>query len=120
MQRYEYDQKDVNGWKSYPIRVEAFDPSGCHEAPRILVQSMAGGYVTANCLSCGNKEPLSESEFKRLPLFVSCPRCARKMIAELVPGKSRASNYGFVCNKCDIYIWFADLLPHWTEAWRNA
>src|SRR4051794_2367239 len=45
----------LEGWKSYPVRVCGPRPSACHGKPTLLVQSMAGGFVSANCCECGEK-----------------------------------------------------------------
>ena len=109
----------LEGWKSYPVRVRGPRPSECHGSPTLLVQSMAGGFVSANCSECGKKHLLGRADFFSLFLWVSCPRCRRQMESEMLPRIKRASrlaaNYGYKCARCRIYILLADLLPHWED-----
>ena len=76
----------------------------------VLVQSMEGGFVTAICYGCGKKETFIELEFRSLQHIVSCPKCKEAMTPKLVE-----KNYSYVCEKCELYILLADLLPHWKE-----
>ncbi len=110
MERYQYDKEMCDGWKSYPIRLTTDRVSKCHGQPTVLVQSMKHGFVTANCLECGNKDYLSEAEFRSLRLIVSCPKCKQLMVPKLID-----DNYSYCCEHCGLYIWLADLLPHWTD-----
>jgi hypothetical protein len=116
---FAYDPEEVNGWKSHPVRVRGPRLSRCHAAPTLLVQSMEGGFVTANCSECGAKDTLTASEFLSLALWVSCPECKRQMQSNLmseVKGAARlASNYGYACDDCRLYVRLADLLPHWED-----
>jgi hypothetical protein len=56
---YEYPPEVTKSWKSYPIRLVGPRASRCHNKPTLLVQSMGGGYVSANCSECGGKDTLS-------------------------------------------------------------
>jgi len=116
MKRFTFDPATMNGWKSYPIRFEAAGLSRCHGKPRLLVQSQDGGYVTANCSQCNEKDFLSELEFKQLTkwLWVSCPNCRKKMAPSV--GRDGSKNYGLKCEVCGIFIWLSDLLPHWEHS----
>jgi DNA-directed RNA polymerase subunit M/transcription elongation factor TFIIS len=70
---------------------------------------MDGGFVTANCSECGSSktnQPLKEAEFKRLGVWVGCPRCSKCMEPVLI-----ATNYVFACKNCGVYIKLASLLP---------
>lgn len=114
MHRYRYDAACHDGWKSYPIRLTTKAVSQCCNEPRVLVQSMDGGFVTANCRACLRKDTLSAQEFRALPVYVTCPECGNPMKPDYVPDKSGGRrNYGFRCGPCSLYIWLADLLPHW-------
>ena len=116
MQHFFFKEDNLENWKSYPIRLEVPELSDCCHQPRLLVQSMEGGFVTANCSECGRKKTLSRHEFQELPVWVSCPKCRKKMLAQVVPGSSgKKLNYGFACNDCELYIWLSDLLPHWSD-----
>lgn len=111
MRHYEYDKDTCDGWKSYPVRVALHNRvSGCCSQPLVLVQSMGGGFVTANCYECGRKDTLSESEFKGLRLMVSCPECKRVMAHGYID-----KNYSYHCEGCQLYIRLADLLPYWQD-----
>jgi NAD-dependent SIR2 family protein deacetylase len=110
MRRYEYDKDICDGWQSYPIRLTTESLTECHKQPAVLVQSMEGGFVTANCWKCEKSIYLSEYEFKRLPVMVSCPECKNIMISKMVD-----KNYCFVCEDCELYIRLADLLPRWGD-----
>lgn len=107
---YEYPESVTEGWKSYPIRIVGPRTSRCHGQPTLLVQSMKGGFVSANCPECGGKDTFSESEFVNLGLWVSCPFCAERMVPQMV-----AKNYAFVCNSCSRYTKLAAMLPSWEE-----
>ena len=110
MWRYVYDENICNGWKSYPLRLIINRVSKCCRKWLVLVQSMGGGYVTANCFKCGTKEPLTFEEFDRLPFIFCCPKCKQEMEPKVVE-----KNYCYICQVCDLYIRFADLLPNWNE-----
>ncbi|MCI0531529.1 MAG: hypothetical protein L0Y74_06240 [candidate division Zixibacteria bacterium] len=116
-----YKSETADGWKSYPIRILGPGISPCCGHPKILVQSMDGGFVTANCSKCGNKcgkkSTLTFGEFKSLGIWVACPECKQKMVPAKVPGNNTKSedNYGFKCTTCEGYIWLADLLPHYSD-----
>jgi hypothetical protein len=113
MRRYKYDERINHGWKSHPVRILGPRKSQCHQESTILVESMSGGYVSANCSQskCNKKESLSQDEFENLDLWVNCPGCKKRMTAGLDP--HRNENYVYFCEDCQIFIWFSDLLPHW-------
>jgi len=98
-------------WKSYPVRVSG-PSSQCHNLPTLLVQSMRGGFVTANCPhpGCDGHELFSHSQFEALDLWVGCPKCRRKMSTAIAD-----SNYSFLCGPCDLYFYLADVLPDWPD-----
>src|SRR5262245_5132826 len=110
-----------NTWKSYPARI--LGPRRCSRDERVtlLVQSMCGGFVTANCCSCGKPHWLTEKEFRDLPLWVSCPSCQGLMSPDCVPSGRchRAENYAYTCGACAIYLLLADILPDWHEVVRK-
>ncbi len=112
MRRYEYDKNTCDGWKSYPIRIIGGGGrlSKCCRSLLAFVQSMDGGFVTADCFKCGKKETITEDEFKGLPLICCCPECKQVMKKEMVD-----KNYCYTCSRCDLYIRLADLLPHWSD-----
>jgi ssDNA-binding Zn-finger/Zn-ribbon topoisomerase 1 len=98
-------------WKAFPLRI----PGGstcfhCREET-VLVQSMKGGFVTRNCPTCNKSDTLPELTFKRLGLWVACPRCKARMKAEVFPNK----NYGYMCVTCGIGIPLFELLPKYED-----
>lgn len=97
------------------FRIALRRESGCCCAPLLLVRSMAGGFVRSNCSKCDRADTLGLSEFLDLNLWAPCPECSERMVAGFVPGVGRASNYGFSCGSCNVYIWLADLLPYWDK-----
>ena len=112
MRRFTYDKETCDGWKSYPIRLTPENRlSNCCSQPVVLVQSMEGGFVTANCFRCGKRDTLSEDEFLGLRLIVSCPACKQVMKPGFVE-----KNYAYRCKKCRLHIRLADLLPYWKES----
>ncbi len=111
MRRYEYNPQTTNGWRTYPIRLTVPGKSRCCGRTKVLVQSMEGGFVTANCTKCGKQDAVSLSEFENLGVWVSCPECNQRM----APQKVVYSSYGFACEKCDLYIRLGDLLPKWDD-----
>jgi Bacterial RNA polymerase, alpha chain C terminal domain len=108
-------------WKSYPVRVHGPRLSTCHNATTLLVQSMKGGFVTANCSVCWRKDVLKWQEFRNLPLWVSCPNagCRRRMhphqLSRISGNAQLACNYGYACSECRLYILLADILPPWED-----
>ena len=73
---------------------------------------MDGGFVTANCCKCREKEPLSNREFHDLPIWVSCPDCKNRMRGASL---DRSGTYGYRCSGCPTSIRLADLLPLWSD-----
>lgn len=102
-----------NIWKEYPVCISGQKMSICCKEPTVLVQSMEGGFVTRNCWKCGRSETLPEKVFYSLNLLVACPECKRPMR----PTKEDLDgwNYGYVCDKCEIGIKLANLLPHYED-----
>ena len=113
MQRWEYPPDLVEAWRCYPVRIVSPSVSACCGKLALLVCSMSGGYVTANCSQCGKPGTLSEANFKALRLWVVCPRCGKPMEPGYVPPKQQ--NYGFRCEDCQLCMWLSDLLPRWQD-----
>ncbi len=109
---YPIDENIVRMWKNFPVRISGHSTSRCCHKPTILVQSMQGGYVSRDCPECGNPTTLPEEVFlEKLDLYVACPICRARMVAEILFNK----NYGYTCQACKIYIDLASLLPKWTD-----
>jgi hypothetical protein len=111
MGRFSYDEQLLQQWKSYPVRVVGPRDSRCCLKPTLLVQSMGGGFVSANCSECDSKQTLTQSEFTNLGLWVNCPNCRKRMLTWEDPHK----NYAYQCAECQIFILLADILPHWED-----
>ena len=111
MPHWKVDAETRACWNSYPVRIVGLRMSLCHGKTTLLVRSMEGGFVTANCAECGNKDNLSEQGFFDLGLWVSCPRCTKRMKSGIIDQK----NYGFSCQDCEIHLRLADLLPLWSD-----
>lgn len=116
---HRYSAAVMAGWKSYPVRIPGPRMSICHDAPTLLVVSMEGGFVTANCSDCGKGHSVSQNEFLGLGLWVSCPICRHQMepqkLSQELAGRKYAGNYAFVCRPCSQFSLLADLLPHWED-----
>ena len=112
LRHYAWSDAIQESWKSYPVRVRGARPSKCCGRRTLLVQSMEGGFVTANCSrpGCNEKAMFSETDFEALELWVSCAECRSPMRAAMVD-----KNYAYVCDNCSLYVRLADLLPMWTD-----
>lgn len=100
-------------WKQFPLRIPGPTLAFCCQAPTILVQSMKGGFVTQNCSKCGRSLTLKEADFRRLQLWVACPKCNQRMVEAIIP--RAGGNYGYLCQACDLGIKLAELLPQWFD-----
>jgi predicted Zn finger-like uncharacterized protein len=105
------DDSVTEVWKSFPLRITDGSKSECCGFPVVLVQSMDGGFVTRNCPSCSARYSLSDDSFRALAIWVACPRCRLPMEAGRLP----YSNYGYLCQSCQVSIRLASLLPRWTD-----
>jgi hypothetical protein len=110
MRVFQYRPDEQEGWKTYPVRVVTPGLSRCCQAPRLLVQSMKGGFATANCCKCSQAWTIGRQEFERLDLWVSCPECRSSMKRD-----EFCKNYGYSCIACDLFVKLADLLPDWSD-----
>lgn len=122
MKRYEYDPETADGWKSYPVRIVLPGKSRCCGQQRILVRSKDGGFVTADCskLMCGKQYTVTLAEFQDIGIWVGCPQCQKAMDSGFVPSRGLLEeNYGFKCEKCQVYIWLSDLLPHYSDIFEG-
>ncbi len=117
MERYILTTYDKNRLSSYPMIISIHGKSWCCKQARILVQSMDGGFITANCMKCNNKTNVLIDEFQSFDRDVNCPKCGMVMSPAYVPDGSKIEerNYGFKCMKCDIYIWASDLIPYYED-----
>ena len=115
MRRYTYDPQRAEPWRDYPILLVVPGRSRCCDQPRVLVLSMEGGFVRANCTGCNRNSDngVNQAVFERLAegLWVRCPECGGRMRADT--GCDGSKNYGFACGHCALFIWLGDLLPRW-------
>ena len=102
--------QDVEHLPIANLRIRGPRNSGCCNAPTLLVQSMQGGFVTANCCVCNEKSTLKEDEFFKLDLWVNCPKCRVRM-----EPKKLDENYGYRCLLCEWRCLLASLVPNFSE-----
>ena len=103
IKEYPVDPAVQTLWKQFPLRISSESQCYTCKEDMILVHSRTGGYVTRNCPKCKHYENLSESDFKKLRLYVACPKCKKRMFAETLPYTLNA-NYGYVCHDCHLGI----------------
>ena len=84
--------------------------SRCHGAKRLLVRSRNGGFVSANCFTCGNSGYVRLSE---LP-----PILCHRRDSPMEPGKSPAGNYEYACRSCRVTLELSTMLPHWQDYFK--
>jgi len=106
MREFPIDKKINEMWKLYPLRIPGPSLSNCCQSLTALVQGSSGGFVMQSCSKCGKEQTISEQEFRKLPLWVACPECKQQMKPTFL-GK----NYGYECQKCQLSIQLASLLP---------
>jgi len=119
MERFSPEPDLALAWKCHPLRLLVPEPSKCHGMPRLIAQSMDGGFVSANCSECGAKEPFGDADLRNLgcSYWLACPVCRGRMVAGRVPGSSGkpGQNYGLTCEACKLYLWLSDLVPRWED-----
>ncbi len=106
-------EEDTHHLPLTQLRIIGPHESYCCQKPTLLVQSMKGGFVSANCSQCGRDRSLKWDEFLALDLWVSCPKCRIRAEAGKVDG-----NYGFRCPECNWRCYLASLLPMYDELIR--
>jgi len=111
MREFPIDSKVREMWKLYPLRIPGRPLSSCCQTQTVLVQSMEGGFVTQNCSKCGKNTSLGKQEFYNLHLWVACPECKQQMKPAIITN----NNYGYECQKCQLSIKLASLLPRWSD-----
>ncbi len=72
---------------------------------------MTGGFVTRNCPTHNIPMKLPEATFMKLGLWVACPRCRRRMSAQILQDQ----NYGYACGPCGLVIQLFKLLPLYSD-----
>jgi DNA-directed RNA polymerase subunit RPC12/RpoP len=81
--------------------------SWCCGERALLVRSRDGGFVSRNCLKCGQSAYAAETD---LPV-VTCDACDSRLVVK----KSDGKNYFYVCESCSRQWKLAEVLPHWSE-----
>ena len=110
MSLWKLDTDTRVAWDSYLVRVVGPHESECHGKPTLLVRSMPGGFVTANCSECGERRRLNDHEFRDLGLWVACPQCKKRMHPVVID-----NNYAYSCHDCEWEVRLSDLLPPWSS-----
>lgn len=112
---FKWDEQTRKGWKSYPVRIVGPRCSKCCDTATLLVESKEDGFVTANCSKCGKKGYLTKDEFHQLNLWVSCPKCKKRMEADMVENSFSSETYGYKCEHCKATMYLSALLPRWED-----
>jgi len=81
--------------------------SSCHKSPSLIVLSRKSGFLTQNCLTCGEPRFLPERD---LPHF-QCGTCE----LELKAFRNVAKNYALKCPQGHEEFELASLVPYWAE-----
>lgn len=108
MREYRVDPDVRAIWRQFPLRISNGSISPCCNQLRVIVQTSDGGFVQLACPQCLATGTLSNSDFMKLDLVVSCPKCNRVMERRVT---ITYANYGFVCTSCDLELRFCELLP---------
>jgi hypothetical protein len=83
--------------------------SQCCKSPRLIVRSREGGFVSQDCVECGQARRVRRDE---LPPLI-CKQCETSMSPEYFQ-----NNYAYHCSKCSsVYLLF-DLVPWWHEKFQ--
>jgi len=93
-----------------PLTLYARRPSACHGARCLIVRSREGGFVSRDCIECG------EAEYIRLKDFpeVKCSCCKVRFEVSLAD----KMNYFFVCSSCGKKMMIAEIVPHWSDRFQ--
>lgn len=83
------------------------DVSGCCKTKTLLVRSRDGGFISQNCLKCGQSGYITQDKLPRL----DCDFCGTHLQVKKLDG----SNYHYVCDGCGKSWKLADNLPNWSE-----
>ncbi len=92
------------------IRVQGPGSSCCNKPTLLVQKSRKSGVVHACCTKCHEISTLSRSEFYKLDVWVSCPKCHERM----QPARPN-SYYGYECQCGEKPYLLASLLPLHTE-----
>jgi hypothetical protein len=102
---------------SAPTRIiKAVSPSRCCNAPSILVRSRPGGFVTQDCLRCGQRSDyVRENDIPDL----DCEGCSRFRPNTIVP-TLKGNNYWYECTGCGRAWEIALIVPIWSDTFEYA
>ncbi|MDQ1636808.1 MAG: hypothetical protein QOF62_147 [Pyrinomonadaceae bacterium] len=81
--------------------------SPCHNSGSLIVGSRNQGFVTQNCLACGNPRFLAFDDLPKL-FWESCN-------SELQRFTNERKNYAYECELCGLGVELASIVPHWNE-----
>ena len=84
--------------------------SPCHNTVNVIVLSRPGGFVTQNCIDCGDPQPLNLHDLPEL----RCEKCETILIAYI----NGLLNYSYKCPSCQVEWQVADLVPAWHEKFQ--
>jgi len=87
--------------------LHGFSKSKCCGHETLLVRSRKHGFVSQDCLKCGESDYVNELDLPDL----ACDKCA----ATMAIGKDRKHNYVYECDACQFRFVLADILIHWDE-----
>jgi len=93
---------------AWPAQLRLPGPRKCCGERTLLAQASDWGWVTACCLKCRKTRTLKWEEFCGLDVWVSCPRCCRRMEPKAI---GRYGYYGYACANCNVTCLLANLLP---------
>jgi hypothetical protein len=94
------------------ILIAVYKSSCCKES-RMLVRSRDGGFITQNCLGCGEPHYVDLNEIPDLGCQNSGP--CRKAFNPVLPFVGNDKVYWYRCSRCARTWRIPDILPWWYE-----
>ncbi len=87
--------------------------SRCCGAPMRILRSMPGGFVSQNCVECGQRELVSPEDIRER----ICPSCFDSVsrLALMSVHINGLGNYAYFCDLCGLTEQVSELVPHYTE-----
>jgi len=89
------------------IKLISTELSPCCGAEAQIVQSRPGGFISRDCVKCGNSKYVNQSQLPHWP----CESCKTPMQIK----KLDRTNYFYECPSCGKYDKIWDIVPHWSE-----
>lgn len=84
--------------------------SKCCRSEAQIVKSREGGFLSRNCLCCGEPAYVNASQIPR----IQCDMCKAPMQVEKLDG----SNYFYRCRQCSRSHKISELVPRWNEVFQ--